>query len=517
MNSGPRRSKGRVSLVGAGPGDPGLLTIKAVDRIKSADLIIYDYLANPEHLEHAKSSSIKIALSKGFRYDRLRQQKVNRLIISASRKGQHVVRLKGGDPYLFGRGGEEALFLKKNRIYFEVVPGVTSATACAAYSGIPLTHRDHNASVTFLTGHRAEDRNLDSVDWERLVALNGTLVIYMGFYNLTKIAERLMEFGMPGNTRIAVIQWGTLPWQKSCDGTLQNISAIVSKKRLGPPAIIIIGDVVSLRDRLSWFERLPLFGKRILITRSRDKAGILKQKLRDLGAWAIELPSIEIKPVDDPAGLDRAIRRINRFDWVVFTSTYGVNAFFDRLEERHNKDARILGRVKIACVGPETKAALKAKGITADLEPRRFETSAIVEEFKKRFGKLNEIKILLLRTNIAPPALEEGLKGLGAQVTRVTAYHTVFSGPASKEAKKNVLRNPVDYMTFTSSSTASNTIKLLGLNHLKQAAKKTCFASIGPITSKTLTGAGLKPGCEAKNFTIDGLIHAIINHAKQHQ
>ena len=518
MTSSPRgTSKGRVSLVGAGPGDPGLLTVKALQRIKEADLIVYDYLANPEHLEYARASAVKIGLGKGFRHHHLDQQKINRLIIESARKGRNVVRLKGGDPYLFGRGGEEALFLEKNKISFEVVPGVTSATACAAYSGIPLTHRDHTAAVTFLTGHRAHDENLDSVDWKRIVALNGTLVVYMGFYNLKKIAERLMEYGMSRDTKVSVIQWGTLPWQKSCVGTLQNISLIVAQKKIGTPSIIIIGDVVSLKNRLNWFEKLPLFGKKIVITRSRDKAGVLKEKLRDLGAWTLELPTIEINPADDYGALDQAIRRIVDFDWLIFTSTYGVEGFFDRLKNHHNKDARVLAHTKIACVGPETSAALAKRGLAPDLEPQRFETMALVGEFKKRFNDLEGIKILLPRTNIAPPELEEGLKKIGAKVTRVTAYRTVLPRSVSKVIKDEILEAPVDYMTFTSSSTVTHTIKLLGSKKLKRISKKTCFASIGPVTSKALRSHGLRSGCEAKIFTIDGLIRAIIYHAEQHK
>ena len=507
-------SKALVSLVGAGPGDPELLTVKALKRIREADLIIYDYLVNPEHLRHAKDSSVKICVGKGFRYHRLSQERINRLIIRSARRGLAVVRLKGGDPYLFGRGGEEALYLSKHKIPFEVVPGVTSATACAAYSGIPLTHREHNASVTFLTGHRADDENLDSVDWQEVAAISGTLVIYMGFYNLGKIAERLMDAGMPSKTKVCVIQWGTLPWQKSCEGTLQNIEKIVSRKGMGAPSIIIVGDVVSLKNRLSWFEKLPLFGKKIVITRTRDKSGILRKKLAGLGAWVLEMSVIEIRPVQNYSKLDQAIQKIKNFDWLVFTSTYGVHAFFERLKNTHHKDARCLDGIKIASVGSETSDALRKEGLSTDLEPKRFETSAIAEEFKRRFKDLKNKKILLLRTNIAPPELEEKLKKMDASVSRVTAYRTHFPRQAPADVKKELLSGSVDYVTFTSSSTVSNFIRLLGLKNIKRLSKIR-LASIGPVTSKTLRSYGLRPGCEAKKFTIDGLIHAIINDAKK--
>jgi uroporphyrinogen III methyltransferase/synthase len=514
MSNKNKISNSLVSLVGAGPGDPGLLTVKALKRIREADLIIYDYLVNLEHLCHAKNDAIKIGVGKGFRHHRLSQEKINRLIIQAATKGQSIVRLKGGDPYLFGRGGEEALYLYEHKIPFEVIPGVTSATACAAYSGIPLTHREHNSSVTFLTGHRADDKNLDSVDWRRIAALKGTLVIYMGFYNLGKIAERLMEVGMPADTKVSVIQWGTLSWQKSCDGTLQNIEQIVLKKKMGAPSMIIIGDVVSLKNKLNWFERLPLFGKKIVITRTRDKSSVLKEKLAELGGWVLEMPVIEIKPIQNYSHLDQTIQKIKNFDWIVFTSTYGVDAFFERLQRVHHQDVRTLSGIKVASVGSETSAALREKGLLSDLEPKRFETVAITEEFKKRFKNLKGKKILLLRTNIAPPELEERLKKMGAVVSRVTAYRTLFPKRMQPEVKKELLHGSVDYVMFTSSSTVSNFTKLLGLKNIKNLTK-TQFSSIGPVTSKTMKSFGLRVSCEAKIFTIDGLIHSIINHAQK--
>ncbi len=513
MHEQKKPAHGLVSLVGAGPGDPGLLTVKALDRIQNADLIIYDYLVNPDHLRHAKNSATKICVGKGFRHHRLSQNKINRLIIHSAKKGQTVVRLKGGDPYLFGRGGEEALYLREHRIPFEVVPGVTSATACAAYSGIPLTHREHNSSVTFLTGHRAHDENLDSIDWRQIVALNGTIVIYMGFYNLGKIAKRLMEHGLPAKTKISVIQWGTLPWQKSCEGTLQNIEKIVLKKKMGAPSIIIIGDVVGLKSELNWFEKLPLFGKKILVTRAQDKASSLKQKLASLGAWAVEMPVISIKPTNNYSSLDNAIQNIGTFDWLVFTSAYGADFFFDRLVNYHKKDARNLAQTKIASVGVETSRSLRKFGVLTDLEPKRFETAAIAEEFKKRFGNLSGQKILLARTDIAPPGLERDLKKLGADVHCVKTYRTLTPKKMPSEIKKELLVGTFDYITFTSSSTVSNFVKLLGRGSLQKLSKTKC-ASIGPITSKTLRTYSLKPACQAKNFTTDGLVHAIIAHAK---
>lgn len=500
--------KGKVYLVGAGPGDPGLLTIKAARLIREADVIVYDYLTNPAHLRWAKKEAKIIAAGKGLRHRLISQEKINRLILEAAKKGKTVLRLKGGDPYLFGRGGEEALTLFKHRIPFEIVPGVTSATACAAYAGVPLTHRDHNASVTFLTGHRAHDKKLDSIDWKKITGLGGTLVIYMGFYNLGIIAKRLIENGMRASTPVAVVEWGTLPRQRSCEGTLATIERKVKNQGFGAPCIIIVGEVVSLRRSLNWYEKLPLFGKKIIVTRMKEKAGALSSKLQALGAQVIELPVIEIQPAEYFGPMDRAIRRIGDFDWLIFTSTYGVEAFFERLLRHHKKDARILNKAKIAVVGPESAKALERYGPRADLFPKRFETAGLVAEFKNRFKNLNGKKILLLRAQIAPPALELALGALGAEVTRVTAYQTLLSKKTSPQVN-DALKSAANFVTFTSSSTVENFVRIIGLPQVRKLAKLMKFASIGPVTSKTLRHYGLRPACQAKIFTVDGLVQCL--------
>ncbi len=501
------QSRGKVYLVGAGPGDPGLLTMKAAKLIREADVIVYDYLANPAHLRLAKKEAKIIAAGKGLRHKMISQEKINHLILQTAKQGKMVLRLKGGDPYLFGRGGEEALYLFKHGIPFEVVPGVTSATACAAYAGVPLTHRDHNASVTFLTGHRAHDDKLDSIDWKKITGLGGTLVIYMGFYNLGIIAKRLIENGMSSSMPVVVIEWGTLPRQRSCDGTLATIEKNVQKKGFGAPCIIIIGEVASLRRSLNWYENQPLFGKKIVVTRMKEKAGALSSKLEALGAQVIEFPVIEIQSVTDAKPMDRAIKEIHHYDWLIFTSTYGVDAFFERLKH-HKKDARVLSRAKIAVVGPDTAKALSAQGLRAELIPKRFETSGLVEAFQNRFKHLKNQRFLLLRTQIAPPALEIALQKLGATVTRVTAYRTLPAKKTSLEARE-ALKQGVDFVTFTSSSTVENFVKIVGLSRVKKLAKHAKFISIGPVTSKTLRRYGLKPARQAKVFTVDGLVNEI--------
>ncbi len=502
--------KGKAYLVGAGPGDPELLTLKALRALREADLVIYDYLANPEHLRHAKPGARAVCVGKGFRHQRYSQDRINRLILGAARAGRTVVRLKGGDPYLFGRGGEEALFLAEHRIPFEVVPGVTSATACAAYAGIPLTHRDHNASVTFLTGHRAHDANLDSVDWKGLVSLGGTLAIYMGFYNLATIARRLTEEGMSPSAKVAVIEWGTLPRQRCAEGTLADIAAKVRRAGLGAPCLIIVGDVVALRRRLAWFERLPLFGRRVVVTRTLAKTASLREKLAAAGAETLEFPSIEILPPRDRAAFDRAVRRAQEADWIVFTSAHAVEAFFSALA-RQRKDARALGRAKIASVGPATTRALKERGLAADLEPSRYESRAVAEALRRRFKRLKGLKILLPSSDIAPADLEKALRALGTRTQRVTAYRTRAPRSLPPAVRKALASGETDFVTFTSASTVRHFVRAIGPAAARRLSRKACFASIGPVTSAELRKAGLRVGCQARQFTVDGLVEAMKN------
>lgn len=498
----------KVYLVGAGPGDPSLLTVKALRLIRKADLIIYDYLANPEHLRYARSDAETICVGKRFRYHKFSQNKINKLIIEKARQGKLVVRLKGGDPYLFGRGGEEALFLAERKIPFEVVPGVTSASGCAAYAGIPLTHREHNSSVTFLTGHRAHDENLDTVNWQKIISLNGTLAIYMGFYNLAKIAERLRGKGMPAGTKIAVVEWGTLPYQKSCRGTLKDIVRRVRRAKLKAPAMIYVGEVVGFAPKLAWYEKLPLFGQKIVITRSGRQSAHFRKRLENQGAQVLEFPTIAIEPVEDFRKMDAAIAHLNAYEWVVFTSVNGVRAFLGRVHESGN-DARLFRNTRIASVGRETTAELRRWGLKPDLEPLRYETSALSDEFKKRFKKLDGMRILLARTQIAPPDLEYSLRKLGAETEALVAYRTVRPRKIDAKLKRLIEAGEADWITFTSSSTFEHFVKIIGPAKLKKLVRKTKFASIGPVTSRTIRRYGFKPACEARVYHTEGLADAI--------
>ena len=498
--------KGKVYLVGAGPGDPGLLTVKADRLLRSADLIVYDYLANPRHLDRARTDAARICVGKRYRHQVYTQEKINRLILKAAKAGRQVVRLKGGDPYLFGRGGEEALFLQKHGVAFEVVPGVTSATACAAYAGVPLTHRDHNASVTFLTGHRAGDENLDSIDWQKVVSLGGTLVIYMGFYNLAVIARRLRESGMRSDAKVCVIEWGTLPRQKTCEGTLASIAGHVKRAGLGAPCIILVGDVVSLRGRLAWYERLPLFGKTVVVTRAEASNAKLTEKLSELGAEVVACPTIEIRPLASTAALDRALKDLSVLNWAVFTSPHGVRAVFGRLTARH-ADARAFAGVKIACIGPGTAEALALHGLQADLVPDYYFTDGLVRALKARGVRGQTIG--LFRTDIAPEALEKGLRALGAAVRTVVAYRTRRPRGVPEAAARALKKGSAHCVTFTSASTFENFIRLLGRPAAQRLARRSAFVSIGPVTTQTMRRFGFKPRKQAAVHDIDGLVKAV--------
>ena len=500
--------KGFVSLVGAGPGDPGLLTLKARDRLKKADLIIYDYLANPEHLRQARPEAKKIGVGKGFRHKAISQNKINRLIVEFANKGKRVVRLKGGDPYLFGRGGEEALYLVRHRIPFEVVPGVTSATACAAYAGIPLTHREHNASVTFLTGHRAEDDHLDSIRWERIAKIGGTLVIYMGIYNLPKIATHLVRAGLSGKTPVAVIQWGTLPYQKSVHGRLDEIAGKVQKAQLHAPCMILIGDVVNLRSKLGWFEKLPLFGKKIVVARPADRASALSDPLKDLGAEVLELPLIQIQKIKNDPAMKEAAHTLSDYDWILFASVYSVRFFFEALKSQR-LDARCLSSAQVACVGTETAHELSLHGIHSDLLPKDFGTQGLFVALKKRLGSLKNKKFFIPRSDIAPDSLELSLKKEGAKVWRVTVYQTKPARDVSPELLARIKRGEADAILFTSSSIAQNFVRVFGKNQAQKIQKKSPFLSIGPQTTKTLKSYGIRPDKEARVSTLDGLIQIL--------
>ncbi|MBI9084461.1 MAG: uroporphyrinogen-III C-methyltransferase [Desulfobacterales bacterium] len=497
---------GKVYLVGAGPGDPGLITAKGLACIEQADVLIYDYLASPLLLRHAPAKAEKIYVGKQGGDHTLSQEGINDLIVEKSRQGLMVTRLKGGDPFIFGRGGEEAEELVAAGIPFEIVPGVTSAIAAPAYAGIPLTHRKFTATVAFVTGHEDPTKESSNVDWTALATGIGTVVFFMGVKNLPHIVEKLTAHGRPSHTPVALIRWGTTTAQQTVTGTLATIVEAVQAAGLKAPAIIVVGEVVSLRDTLKWFETRPLLGKRIVVTRAREQASDLVQKLTDLGAACLECPTIEVVPPEDWAPLDRALSNLDTFDWLVFTSVNGVNFFFQRLFDT-GRDLRDLPRIKTAVIGPATQKRLLDWGVISDIVPESFRAESVVAAFEKEdvAGK----RVLLPRALEARPVLPEELRKMGAKVEEITAYQTIADRSAAGRLIKDLETGDVDMVTFTSSSTVRNFKALLPASRAGELMAGVAVASIGPITSDTARDLGFAVHTEASAYTIDGLREAI--------
>ena len=492
-----------VSIVGAGPGDPDLITVGALERLKAADVVLYDRLVQKRLLDQARPGAELIDVGKIPGGRGRKQADINALLIDRARKGKSVVRLKGGDPFVFGRGGEEADAIRTEGIPFEVLSGVSSAIAAAAYAGIPVTHRGLASSLTIVTGSEAPDKPGSEVDWEALAAGRGTLVVMMGWQNIEIIVEALLRHGRSPDTPVALVSEGSTPAQKTAVGTLGDIVARASSAGIGPPVVAVIGDVVTLRDRLSWFDNRPLFGKRVLVTRTRQQAGELSSLLSRRGAVPIELPTIEVRPLDDYADLDRALGSLERYDWVAFASTNAVEAVFARLAAMH-LDSRAFAGARVAAVGQATAAKLRSRGIEPDLIPSGYSSGDLVEGFVGQ--DMQEARVLLPRADIAPDALPSGLAGMGAAVDEVTVYRTVT--PASARATAaTVLESGIDVATFTSSSTVSNLVGLL--DGSADALSGVLTACIGPATAETAGRMGLDVDIVAREHTVPGLVEAL--------
>jgi uroporphyrinogen III methyltransferase/synthase len=423
-------SKGKVFLVGAGPGSEDLISLKGIDAIKQADVIIYDFLANKKFLNYAKTDSEKIYVGKKGSCHTLKQPDINKLIVKKALEGNIVTRLKGGDPYIFGRGGEEAEELVKAGVEFEIVPGITAAVAASAYAGIPLTHRDFTSTVAFVTGHERDDSQYSKIHWDKIATGIGTIVFYMGVKNLPNIVKNLIENGRPSNTPIALIRWGTMPIQKTVVGTLENIVKKVEEARLTAPAIIVVGEVVNLRETLRWFDKKPLFGKNIIITRAREQASSLVAQLSAFGANVIEFPTIEIVEPDDFTELDNAIKNLRDYNWVIFTSVNGVKLFFKRLYY-HKKDVRQLFGIKVCAIGPKTAETFKEFGIYPDVIPEKYQAEYVVKSLEKEGIKGK--RFLLPRAKVAREVLPEKIKEKGGIIDIVTVYKTVMPDINKKE------------------------------------------------------------------------------------
>jgi uroporphyrinogen III methyltransferase/synthase len=501
---------GIVYLVGAGPGDPGLLTLRGRDCLAVADVVVYDYLANPELLAHAPETARRIYVGKQAGQHTLTQEQINALLVEQGLAGQRVVRLKGGDPFVFGRGGEEALALQAAGIPVEVVPGVTAGIAAPAYAGIPVTHRTLTSVVTFATGHEDPEKDEPAIDWAALAVGGGTLVFYMGVGNLPGIVTRLTQNGRRPDTPVALIGQGTLPVQRVVEGTLATIVARVEAAGLKPPAIIIVGEVVSLRRELQWFERKPLFGRTVVVTRSRTQASDLAAGLRALGARVLLFPTIRIAAPADPGPLQDALRAIAAFNWILFTSVNAVDYVFAALAAAGH-DSRALAGVLVGACGSETAERLRTHGIRPDLVPPRFTSESLFEALRAREDWAGK-RVLLPRADIAPPALPDKLRQAGAEVTEVTAYRTVPDRP--EPAAFQAFRDgAVDVVTFSSSSTARNFAALLR-NELGALPENVLYASIGPETSRTARAEGITIGLEARESTVPGLLAALTANLK---
>ncbi len=499
--------KGIVYLIGAGPGDVKLITLKAKEIIESADVIVYDRLANPRLLSFAGENAEFIYVGKKSSDHTLSQDQINRLLVEKANEGKTVARLKGGDPFVFGRGGEEAEELLEDGIDFEIVPGITSAIAVPAYAGIPVTHRTATSSFKIITGHEDPTKDESQIDWDIIGKDQSTLIFLMGVSNLGKIVKKLIEKGKDEKTPIALIQWGTRPEQKVATGTLETIEENVKKAGISSPAIIIVGEVVKLREKLNWFEKKPFFGKRIVVTRAREQASALSSKIESLGGEAFEFPAIKITETTDKKPLDQAILNADSYQWIIFTSVNGVKYFFKRMQEL-NKDIRTLGNAKICAIGPVTKRHLEEKGLIVDYMPEKFVAEKIIEGLSQRLEKGD--RILLPRADIARPILVEAMSSMGMQVEEVITYHTVTENRDQEELLDKLREKMIDYITFTSSSTVLNFLAVFPdeatKNKLLIGVKIAC---IGPVTEKTARDNGLHPDIVAENYTIDGLVEAI--------
>jgi uroporphyrinogen III methyltransferase / synthase len=494
-------TEGKCVLAGAGPGDLGLVTLRAKEAIEHAEVVVYDYLCNPEILKWAPPDAEIVYAGKKAGRHALTQAEINDLIVQRARVGKQVVRLKGGDPFVFGRGGEEAEALAAAGIDFEVVPGVSAAIAVPAYAGIPITHRDVASSFTVFTGHEDPAKPESDLDYGSLVKSGGTLVMLMGVQRLEKVVTALRAHSAEPSMPVALVRWGTTGRQETITATLENI--VDRAAGFEAPAVAVFGKVVSYRQKLGWFEKRPLFGRRIVVTRTRRQAGALSAKLLLLGADVIELPTIRIELPEDLLEFGELVRDAYQYDWLIFTSPNGVTAFFDMFFKLY-QDSRNIGNVRIAAIGPGTAQRIRDYHLTVDVQPNDFIAEAVVESLRQ-FESVENLKFLLVRAENARDVLPKRLTQLGAIVDEAIAYRTVPETQDDTGARERFERDGADLVTFTSSSTVTNflALKLPWPRNLRTA-------SIGPITSETMRQAGLKVDVEAIRHDIDGLVEAIV-------
>ena len=504
-------SQGCVYLVGAGPGDPKLLTVKGQELLQQAEVVVYDHLVAPGVLKYCSPTAQLVYVGKEARKHTASQDGINRLLVRAARAGNVVVRLKGGDPFLFGRGGEEALALAKAGIPYEVVPGVTSALAVPAYAGIPLTHRRRSSSVAILTGHEDPSKPQRTMRWDRVAKACDTLVFLMGVRTLPSIIAQLIRHGRNPKTPAAVIGWGTRPMQRTIVGSLNTIVKQVSRASLAPPAILVVGEVVSLRKHLQWFESKPLFGRRILVTRAADKAGPLTARLESLGAEVEELPAIALAPVKPNGNFRTAIQEVQQTDWVFFTSPEGIG-WFSRMLKPYQKDLSALAGCHIAAIGPKTAAAIEEAGLRVDFVPKRFTQEGLLRDLPSRLVKGQ--RGLILSAQQSRDVLVEGLRKRGMSVKKIPIYQTTIPR-ALIQRVTSTFRQPFDFVTVTSASCVEHLHQALQRAGQSARFAQQRFASIGPVTSSAVRTLGGRVAVEAKTSTAEGLIEALIRSCQR--
>jgi len=510
-----RRGRGKVYVVGAGPGDPKLLTIRGRECLEQADVVLYDYLANPAILGYAPETAERIYVGRRGKGAYPVQEDINRLLIEQANGGKIVVRLKGGDPFVFGRGGEEAEALATAGIDFDVVPGVTAAIAAPAYAGIPVTHRALASTVTFVTGHEDPAKPSMGVQWSSLAMSRGTLVFLMGMKNLPAIVANLTAGGRPVDTPAAIIRWGTRASQRTVEGTLADIVGKAEAAGMEPPTVIVVGDVVRLRPQLNWFETRPLFGRRVLMTRAKEQAGELAGLLAAYGAEPIEAPTIRIVPPADWAPVDRAISNIGSYDRVIFTSVNGVARFMTRLRD-NGFDARSLAGREVCCIGPRTAQELDTYGVKADMVPAEYQAEGIIDAFGREH--VSGASILIPRAEVARELLPDELRARGAHVDVVPVYRTVVPDGDGAAWRRLLDEAQVDIVTFTSSSTVRNFVTMLGgAEPATRLLRSVTVAAIGPITAKTAEDAGLTVSIVPGENTIPAMVEAIVRHVRNRE
>lgn len=505
-------SVGNVYLIGAGPGDPKLITLKGADFIRKADVLVYDRLIHDNILKQARDDVERIFVGKSSVYHALPQEEITKTLIRKAKEGKNVARIKGGDPFIFGRGGEEAEGLAEAGVPFEMVPGITSGIAVPLYAGIPLTHRDYNASFAMVTGHERPEKGGSSLDWEKLADATGSLVFYMGVKNLPYIRDQLIAYGRSPQTPVALIRWGTYAKQRTLTATLENVVETVERERFKPPAIVYVGENVRLREKIQWFEKKPLFGKTIAVTRPRlEGPDSLAEKIDEQGGDALSFPMIRFSSPRDASGLNEALADLTRFDWVVFSSANAVRFFMDRL--RQNKvDVRSLARSRLAAVGPKTAEALGTFGLRPDVTPDRFSAEGLLDAMKDRTRKGD--KVLFPKGNLAKNVLPDGLREQGCDVTEAVTYDTLPVTEEGEALNERLVKKRIDIVTFTSASTVENFVRLLS-DAATTEIQNVQTVCIGPQTAKRAQECGLHVTKTAGEYTVDGMMQALLTLQKE--